>query len=99
MSRKIVKLIGRSNESVNVSRTAVRFQFLLVSWVMLAMIVLGSAPAHGQLDAGTINGTVTDSSGAVIPGVEVVITNKGTGQSRTTVTNQTGSYSVPSLDP
>jgi hypothetical protein len=99
MSQKIVKRVGRSNESVNVSRTAVRFQFWLVSWALLAMIIMGSVPAHGQLDAGTINGTVTDSTGAVIPGVEVVITNKGTGQSRTTVTNQTGSYSVPSLDP
>jgi hypothetical protein len=40
----------------------------------------------------TLQGTVTDTTGAVIPSVEVKITNKSTGDTRTTVTNGTGLY-------
>ena len=44
-----------------------------------------------------ISGTVTDPTGALIPGVEVTATQTGTGISRTTVTNETGSYVLPAL--
>ena len=39
-----------------------------------------------------ISGTVTDQSGAVLPGVEVTVTQTDTGISRSAVTNETGSY-------
>jgi hypothetical protein len=48
---------------------------------------------------GTITGTVTDKSRAVIPGVEIVITNTGTDQSRTTLTNESGHYYAGALSP
>ena len=44
-----------------------------------------------------IAGTVTDQSGAVLPGVEVSVTQTDTGLTRSAVTNETGSYSVTSL--
>ena len=44
-----------------------------------------------------ISGTVKDQSGAVLPGVEVTATQTGTGISRMTVTNETGSYVLPNL--
>ena len=44
-----------------------------------------------------ISGTVKDQSGAVLPGVEITATQTDTGVSRTTVTNETGSYVLPSL--
>lgn len=44
-----------------------------------------------------INGTVTDASGAVLPGVEVTATQTGTGLTRSVVTNETGSYAMPNL--
>jgi hypothetical protein len=44
-----------------------------------------------------ISGTVRDQSGAVLPGVEVTTTQTDTGLTRTTVTNETGSYALPSL--
>jgi hypothetical protein len=44
-----------------------------------------------------INGTVKDQSGAVLPGVEVTVTQTDTGVMRTTVTNETGSYVLSNL--
>lgn len=46
---------------------------------------------------GTIVGTVTDSSGAVVPNVAITVTAAGTGLARQTTTNQDGNYVVPSL--
>jgi hypothetical protein len=44
-----------------------------------------------------INGAVKDQSGAVLPGVEVSVTQTNTGVKRSTVTNETGSYVLPNL--
>src|ERR1700752_1056039 len=44
-----------------------------------------------------ISGTVRDQSGAVLPGVEVTATQTETGGARSTVTNETGYYSLPNL--
>ncbi|OFW35510.1 MAG: hypothetical protein A3J28_07500 [Acidobacteria bacterium RIFCSPLOWO2_12_FULL_60_22] len=49
--------------------------------------------------AATITGTVADSTGAVVPGAQVIITNAGTGQSRTLQTNNVGRYYAPALNP
>src|SRR5689334_11034174 len=45
-------------------------------------------------DLGTIRGTVTDSSGAVVSGAKVAVTDVGTGSIRETVTNGEGGYQV-----
>jgi hypothetical protein len=47
----------------------------------------------------TVTGTVSDSGGALIPGVEVTATNINTGIATTTVSNETGAYNFPSLQP
>jgi hypothetical protein len=44
-----------------------------------------------------ISGTVKDTSGAILPGVEVRVTNADTGGSRTVITDETGYYSIPNL--
>ena len=64
----------------------------------LAMLVL-AAPAWAQLTRGIISGTVSDNSGGVLPGVTVTITNQDTGVVRTTVSNDSGVYRVPALEP
>ena len=61
--------------------------------VFLLCASLGMA----QLDTGTISGTVTDQSGAAVPGVAVTIRNAGTGISRTTQTGPTGRYEAVAL--
>src|SRR5207244_11713414 len=57
----------------------------------LASFVLSSS-VFAQALSGTIVGTVTDSTGAIVPGVSVVLTNEGTGFSRTVVANENGRY-------
>jgi Carboxypeptidase regulatory-like domain/TonB dependent receptor len=75
--------------------------FFAATWLtaLLMLLTLGTRTAHAQLDAATLNGTVTDATGAVIPDATVTITNAGTGVSRATVSNQAGDFSVPALDP
>lgn len=60
-------------------------------------LVLVSSLALAQSNNQTITGTVTDASGAVLPGVSITVVNEGTGLTRTAVTNESGNYSVPQI--
>ena len=62
---------------------------LLLSLIILLM---GARPLRAQVDAGSILGTVTDPSGAVISGATVALTNEGTGASLSTTTGSDGLY-------
>jgi hypothetical protein len=53
---------------------------------------------NGQGAAGSITGTITDTSGAVVPNAKVTIINSATNGSRDTSANAQGIYSAPSLD-
>ena len=53
--------------------------------------------AFGQQDTSTIRGTVTDVSGAAIPGVRVTVTDTKTNRTFETKTNAQGEYAAPSL--
>jgi len=55
-------------------------------------------PLFAQTTAG-INGLILDSSGALIPGANVVATNLETGAKRETVSNDSGAYQIPLLQP
>src|SRR5436190_17135132 len=48
---------------------------------------------------GTLSGTVSDATGALVPGVEVTAKNTATGVTSTAITNETGTYRFPSLQP
>ncbi len=50
-------------------------------------------------NTGSITGTVTDASGAVVEGAQVTITNQGNNAARTATTNSSGFYSVTNLVP
>ena len=52
-----------------------------------------------QTTSGVMTGVIADSTGAVIPGAEITITNQGTGSTRTTATDAGGYYIVPQLPP
>lgn len=49
--------------------------------------------------SGDITGTVTDASGAALPGAKVVVTSQATGQAKTVVADSVGGYRVPLLAP
>jgi outer membrane receptor protein involved in Fe transport len=69
---------------------------------LFLVLVVGFAPrvAHAQnANTGELKGSVTDSSGALMPGVTVSIKNVQTGVATPTATNQSGLYDVPFLAP
>src|SRR5947199_10294349 len=63
----------------------------------LIVIWSGGAALYGQNIRGAIVGNVTDSSGAVIPGAQITVTNQGTGIAVKTTTDAAGTYPVPYL--
>ncbi len=69
---------------------------------LFLMLIAGLAPrvAHAQnANTGELKGSVTDPSGALMPGVTVSIKNVQTGVVTPTATNQSGLYDVPFLAP
>lgn len=69
-------------------------------WVYaLAIAALPSGQLTAQTSTGSIRGTVTDSAGAPLAGVEVVALNPATGVQRNAVTNGRGFYSLSALSP
>src|SRR5688500_9060038 len=56
------------------------------------LALAASAAAQGQATNGTIEGTVTDESGGVLPGVVVTVTNLDTGADRSVLTSETGVF-------
>jgi outer membrane receptor protein involved in Fe transport len=65
--------------------------------MILATLALSTAALSAQTFRGTILGTVTDPSGAVVAGARVTAHSNNTGLERTTVTSADGSYSLPEL--
>jgi Carboxypeptidase regulatory-like domain/TonB dependent receptor-like, beta-barrel/TonB-dependent Receptor Plug Domain len=69
-----------------------------IPW-LLAVTFLISIRAYAQVAGGTLTGSVTDSSGLVIPGAEVSIKNIATGLTRDVTTDAAGFYTAPNLLP
>ncbi len=68
--------------------SASRVLFLALAFVLMT---------QAQTSTSSITGTVSDSSGAVIPGASVTLTNEDTGVTAVQKTNQAGVYSFPSI--
>jgi hypothetical protein len=71
-------------------------QWLALLFLPLFLMIAPSL--HAQF-GGSLNGTVTDTSGAVISGATVTLANPATGTSKTATTNATGFYSFTELAP
>ena len=65
----------------------------------LTFSLLCCAAAFAQIKSGTIVGTVTDPSGAVVPGASVVVVSQETNVPTTTVSDSSGTFTVPYLAP
>src|SRR5208337_3189860 len=73
--------------------------FLLIALALLMVAFAVSGWAQSTVGTGSITGTVTDPTGAVVSGAKIVITNTGTGQALTLAANAGGAYASGSLDP
>src|SRR6266850_282903 len=65
----------------------------------VACLVVVSPPSRAQSTYGTVNGSVTDASGAAIADAQVTLTNLGTSEKRTQSTGNEGFYSFVNLNP
>jgi len=71
-------------------------------WASVAVLLaLATVPAavFAQTETGRITGTITDQSGAVLPGASVTLKSLSTGATRSAVTDATGGYTVAALLP
>jgi hypothetical protein len=69
------------------------FAWILRSILAVAVLsVLNVAPLQAQVDTGSITGTVTDPSGAVVGGAKVTLTNEGTAATLSTTAGSDGGY-------
>jgi len=68
-----------------------RFPLLFLALLLLA------PPAWAQFDTAQVSGTILDTSGGALPGVDVVLVAEGTGLERRAVTNEAGLYNFPNV--
>jgi hypothetical protein len=69
-------------------------------WLTFLAVFFSFVSVYGQtITSGTVVGTVTDSTGAVVPSVTVTIRQTDTGTVRTTTTNESGQYRFPFIKP
>ena len=73
-------------------------KWLCAICVFAVMAVLAVSRLHAQASTATIVGTVTDQSGAQIPGATIQVRNIGTGASQNVLTDEQGRYRVPNLN-
>src|SRR3984957_3585774 len=69
-------------------------RFLVVMFALLAVLSLGSTRVAAQttVSQGSIQGTITDPTGAVVPNAKVTFTNKATGDTTSVTSNASGFY-------
>ena len=66
---------------------------------VLCLLLMVPVAELSQAANGTITGTVSDASGAVMPGVSIEVKNTETGVTFSTITTETGNYAAPNLPP
>ena len=94
MRRSIASALLELDISRQFSRN---LRVMLICTILLLALTISKAQSGGA--TGTIVGTVVDSTGALIPGAQVSITEADTNVTNTTTTSSSGSYTVASLKP
>jgi hypothetical protein len=75
------------------------FSIRFAAFAVMLLSLFMPARVGAQVVGATLNGTITDESGAVIAKANVTVTNSATGVARTATTNDAGIYVVPDLQP
>jgi hypothetical protein len=76
-----------------------RIGIVKVLSVLALSLCLGVGALAQSVTAGDINGTLTDSTGAIIPGGKITATNPATGATKTVESSSTGAYRISLLPP
>jgi hypothetical protein len=75
----------------------IQFPKSLTIFVALLLFAGRAERVYGQAATASITGTVTDTSGAAVPGASISAKNNGTGVTRTTTSDNQGRYNLPDL--
>ncbi|HSM78745.1 MAG TPA: carboxypeptidase-like regulatory domain-containing protein, partial [Bryobacteraceae bacterium] len=67
--------------------------------LLFVALVVPPQGAFAQIGTGTVTGSVLDSTGAIVPDAEVVVTNADRNTAHTTRTTASGDYTVSALEP
>ena len=81
------------------SRIGQAAKFTTIAVILLILLAVSSTSSAQTAVTGGLNGVVTDSTGAVVPGATVTIVNTATGDTRVLTTNAAGRYTAPFLKP
>src|SRR5580765_5165264 len=76
-----------------------RLRTLVLVLALCCLVPAASLAQAVNVTSGSINGKVTDSTGAVLPGVAVTATSLDTGLKRSTVSEKDGAYTINLLQP
>ena len=73
---------------------------MAIAWpTLFCCLTLCPTPLHAQSTTADVIGTATDASGAVIPGATALLTDVGTQEKRTAISNEAGQYTFTLLKP
>ena len=72
---------------------------LFAALVMSALLIQGAVPSSAQTNEANLSGIVFDSTRAVLPGATVSLVSRGRGITRTTTSNDSGSYQFSFVQP
>ena len=72
---------------------------LLAALAVVAVLFVTAPTAKAQSSSATVNGTVLDTSGAVVPGASVTLKNQASGDERTEISNGDGFFNFAAIPP
>jgi hypothetical protein len=67
--------------------------------IFLIALFAFTVPSPAQVTTGSLTGSVTDPSGAIVPSATVTVKNNATGSERTATTDDQGTFAIPSVEP
>ena len=91
------KVENEAGASIDCRQTCLNLFCCIAFAITIALLVSWTSSAFAQSGSGSIQGTVQDSTGAVLSGAAVHVLNQGNGATMDTKANGSGFYSVPSL--
>src|SRR6267154_4429438 len=92
-------MLNFNSPLLSAARRNVRSIWQLSLFAAFVLLMTSLPFAQTTISTGSIVGTVTDPTGAVVSGAKVEITNKGTGQTQSFTTSSAGAYASGALTP
>jgi len=72
---------------------------MLLRFLLSLLVVVANVAAQSSTGTATMVGAVTDSTGAVVTGAKITVTNEGAGFVFTSLTTAEGTWYIPNLNP